>query len=186
MRQAFRENLCGTDFLPHLCKKLQTTPGNNALYLLGARPGVAQKVARWITRHYPDVKIAGWQHGYYSCEEEPEVLSRIKSSGANILLVAFGAPRQDVWIHKKLPETGVKLAMGVGGLFDFYSGRIPRAPIWVRELGMEWVYRLAQEPRRMWRRYVLGNGLFLIRVMRQAVTHRSTFLQRDSHSTLSQ
>jgi len=97
------------------------------------------------------------------------ILSLLAVAGARsfiVLLVAFGAPRQDKWIHSHLGETGVKVAMGVGGLFDFYSGRIPRAPLWLREAGGEWLYRFYQEPRRMWRRYFVGNVVFLWHVVR--------------------
>jgi N-acetylglucosaminyldiphosphoundecaprenol N-acetyl-beta-D-mannosaminyltransferase len=89
--------------------------------------------------------------------------------------VAFGAPRQELWIARWRDHLTIPVAMGVGGLFDFYSGRIPRAPVWMREIGLEWVYRLSQEPRRMWRRYVIGNPLFLYRVWQQA-RHPERFL----------
>ena len=83
-----------------------------------------------------------------------------------MLLVAFGAPKQEKWIYSQ-QNLEVKVAIGVGGLFDFYSGRIPRAPLWMREIGMEWVYRLYNEPRRLWRRYVVGNVVFLYRIFKQ-------------------
>jgi N-acetylglucosaminyldiphosphoundecaprenol N-acetyl-beta-D-mannosaminyltransferase len=89
------------------------------------------------------------------------------------LLVALGAPRQDVWIARHLAELGVKVALGVGGLLDFFSGRIPRAPVWVRRLGMEWCYRLYQEPRRLAGRYLLGNPVFLTCVLRERFFGRS-------------
>jgi N-acetylglucosaminyldiphosphoundecaprenol N-acetyl-beta-D-mannosaminyltransferase len=92
------------------------------------------------------------------------VIEGIRNSGAGILLVAFGTPRQERWIAAHKHEIGAKVAIGVGGLFDFYSGRIPRAPIWARELGFEWFYRFYCEPRRMWRRYFVGNAVFLYRV----------------------
>jgi N-acetylglucosaminyldiphosphoundecaprenol N-acetyl-beta-D-mannosaminyltransferase len=94
-------------------------------------------------------------------------LEAVRESGAEILMVAFGVPKQDKWIATHLNELGAKVCVGVGGLFDFYSGRIPRAPVWMRELGMEWLYRFVQEPRRMWRRYFLGNEVFLFRVIRE-------------------
>jgi N-acetylglucosaminyldiphosphoundecaprenol N-acetyl-beta-D-mannosaminyltransferase len=97
------------------------------------------------------------------------VVAAINASGASVLLVAFGAPRQDLWLADLHDRLRPAVRMGVGGLFDFYSGRIPRAPIWLRELGLEWVYRLLQEPGRMWRRYVVGNPLFLARVLREAL-----------------
>jgi N-acetylglucosaminyldiphosphoundecaprenol N-acetyl-beta-D-mannosaminyltransferase len=85
-----------------------------------------------------------------------------------VLLVAMGVPRQEAWLARWHARLAPPVRMGVGGLFDFYSGRIPRAPAWLRELGLEWTYRLRQEPGRMWRRYVIGNPLFLWRVYRQA------------------
>jgi N-acetylglucosaminyldiphosphoundecaprenol N-acetyl-beta-D-mannosaminyltransferase len=75
----------------------------------------------------------------------------------------MGVPSQELWIRRNLPTTGVRVAIGVGGLFDFYSGRIPRAPVWMREVGLEWTYRLIQEPGRMWKRYLIGNWTFLAR-----------------------
>ena len=110
--------------------------------------------------------MSGCRDGYFSAAEEPEVVAGIARSGAAVLLVAFGAPRQDLWLHRNLAATGVKVAMGVGGLFDFYSGRIPRAPQWMREVGAEWLFRFYQEPRRMWRRYFVGNVVFLWHVVR--------------------
>lgn len=159
---SLRQNLCGTDLFPALCHALEGS--EVGLFLLGARPGVAEAVAAWVAEHYPGTPVRGWHHGYFTPAEEPAVLAEIRASGAEILLVAFGAPRQDLWIHQHLARTGVRVALGVGGLFDFYSGRIPRAPLWVRELCLEWAYRLYQEPRRMWRRYLGGNIRFLIRL----------------------
>lgn len=162
--QEIKQNVNGTDLFPRLCHALSGT--RQSLFLLGAQPGIAEKVMAWIATHYPDVVIAGWHHGYFTLAEEQTVVRQIASSGATLLLVALGAPRQDLWIRQHLQATGVKVAIGVGGLFDFYSGRIPRAPVWMREIGAEWVYRLYQEPRRMWKRYLIGNGRFLFRVIR--------------------
>jgi N-acetylglucosaminyldiphosphoundecaprenol N-acetyl-beta-D-mannosaminyltransferase len=159
-----RQNVNGTDLFPRLCESLAGTGAG--IFLLGARPGVAEKVHEWITAHYPFTLVCGYRDGYFSVDEEPAVICEIAGSGAAILLVAFGAPRQDMWIQSHLSALGVKVAMGVGGLFDFYSGRIPRAPVWMREVGAEWLYRFYQEPRRMWRRYFVGNAVFLWRVMR--------------------
>jgi N-acetylglucosaminyldiphosphoundecaprenol N-acetyl-beta-D-mannosaminyltransferase len=159
------QNLCGTDMFPRLCERISGK--DTRLFLLGARPEVVEGVVRWISDHYPKVKVCGHQHGYFLTNEESAMIRRIKDSRADLLLVAFGVPKQDSWISQHLQETGVNVAMGVGGLFDFYSGRIPRAPLWMREIGMEWLYRLIQEPGRMWKRYLIGNGLFLWRVLRE-------------------
>ena len=163
LRQEIRQNVNGTDLFPLLCDRLQGS--DIGLFLLGARPGVVEAVNEWIDSHYPGAKVKGTQHGFFSPAEQPALLRQIRDSGAGILLVAFGSPQQDMWIAEHLAETGVGIAMGVGGLFDFYSGRIPRAPQWMRELSLEWMFRLCQEPSRMWKRYLLGNFVFLSRVV---------------------
>jgi N-acetylglucosaminyldiphosphoundecaprenol N-acetyl-beta-D-mannosaminyltransferase len=170
LNQNVRENVNGTDMLPFLCAAAEEA--KLGLYLLGGRPGVPEGAALWIAEHYPRLKLAGFHHGYFSEEEEPRIIEDIKASGAEILLVALGAPKQDKWIAARKKHLGVKVSIGVGGLLDFYSGRIPRAPVWIRELGMEWVYRFCQEPRRMWRRYFLGNAIFLYRVVRERLRAR--------------
>ncbi len=166
--QDIKQNVNGTDLFPRLCALLAAT--GDGVFLLGARPGVAHGVREWIRRHHPKTVVSGLHHGYYGSDEEGRVIQEIANSGARVLLVAFGVPRQDLWIGRNLANCGVRIAMGVGGLFDFYSGRIPRAPQWLREIGMEWVYRMYQEPRRMWRRYLWGNTVFLSRVLRERWT----------------
>ena len=167
-----KQNVNGTDLFPRLCATLETT--DKGIYLLGGRPGVAEGVSEWINANYPGVKISGRHHGYLSASDGAEVIEEIRTSGASLLLVAFGAPMQDLWIQKHLESLGVRAAMGVGGLFDFYSGRIDRAPQWLREMGFEWLYRFYQEPGRMWKRYFVGNGLFLIRVIRERMSNKSS------------
>jgi N-acetylglucosaminyldiphosphoundecaprenol N-acetyl-beta-D-mannosaminyltransferase len=163
--KGFRQNVNGTDLFPRLCERLARDGGR--LYLLGGRPGVAEDVAGWIGRHHPGVAIAGLQHGYFDVGDQDAVIERIRASRADVLLVAMGAPRQDLWIQEHVQRTGAKVAMGVGGLFDFYADRIPRAPQWLREIGLEWTFRLYQEPRRMWRRYLVGNFSFLTAIFLQ-------------------
>jgi UDP-N-acetyl-D-mannosaminuronic acid transferase (WecB/TagA/CpsF family) len=97
----------------------------------------------------------------------PAYRAAIRESGASVLLVALGAPKQDEWNHRHLAESGAQVAIGVGGLFDFYARRVARAPGWMRELGLEWIYRFLQEPGRMWKRYWVGNAVFLARVLRE-------------------
>lgn len=165
LQRQIRENVNGTDMFPRLCKALSLA--RRGVYLLGAEPGVARKVADWMEANHPGIQIKGCRHGYFSREEEPEVVAQIAESGADILLVAMGAPRQEIWIRQNLDKLGVPVAMGVGGLFDFYSGRLPRAPLWVREIGMEWCFRMWQEPGRMWKRYIIGNNVFLYHIIRE-------------------
>ncbi|MDH3377083.1 MAG: WecB/TagA/CpsF family glycosyltransferase [Gammaproteobacteria bacterium] len=155
------ENVNGTDLFPFLCERASET--GLSLFLLGSHPGVADLVKREMQDRYPNLRIAGTQHGYFSAEEETRVIDRINQSGADLLLVAMGCPRQEKWLHCHQRNLNARVRIGVGGLFDFYSGRVRRAPIWMRELGLEWVWRLLQEPTRLWRRYVIGNPLFLYR-----------------------
>jgi N-acetylglucosaminyldiphosphoundecaprenol N-acetyl-beta-D-mannosaminyltransferase len=167
LNRNIRQNVNGTDLLPALCQALEKEP--LSVYLLGGRPGVAADVAGWMKDKYPALQIRGHRHGFFGTEELLEVTAEIRASRAEILLVAFGVPRQEMWLREHLGETGAMLGRGVGGLFDFYSGRIPRAPVWMRESGVEWLYRFWQEPRRMWRRYFVGNFVFLARVIRDRV-----------------
>jgi len=164
--QALRANVNGTDMFPLLC---EAAAGSGLpIYLLGARPGIARAAADSMIERYPGLRIVGARDGYFEPTEEAAVIEAINDSGARILLVAFGAPRQELWLRRWRDQLAPPVAMGVGGLFDFYSGRIQRAPLWMREMGLEWLFRLMQEPGRMWRRYVIGNPLFLWRVRQQA------------------
>jgi len=165
-----RENVNGTDLFPRLCAAL--APLRARVFLLGAAPGVAAAVAAWVQRHHPGVVICGTQHGYFDDAQQGAVLEAIRAAAPDIVLVAMGAPRQEVFLSDVAAELDAGVIMGVGGLFDFFSGRIPRAPAWMRELGIEWVFRLWQEPGRMWRRYVLGNAEFIARVGHQRVRRR--------------
>ncbi len=158
-------NVNGTDMFPLLCK--EASEQGLSIFLLGSAPGVADAVAHNMTQQYPSLKIAGTQDGYFSAGETERVITKINASSADILLVAMGAPRQEMWIETNHARLFPSVAIGVGGLFDFYSGRISRAPLWLRETGFEWIWRFLQEPSRMWRRYFVGNPVFLYRCWRE-------------------
>jgi len=157
-----RDNVNGTDLFPALCASLART--GKRIFLLGGQPGVAEAAAAWAEARFPGLQIAGTQHGYFSHDENTQVLHTIRNARTDVLLVGFGAPRQEAWINRFAGFTGTTVAMGVGGLFDYYSGRIPRAPMWMRKTGLEWLFRLIQEPGRLWKRYLVGNVVFLARV----------------------
>lgn len=162
-----KQNVNGTDLFPRLCDALERRGAS--VFLLGGQPGVAEGVAAEIARRWPALRVAGTRHGYFSAREGAAVAAEVRASGADLLLVARGVPAQDLFVCSHLPLLGVRVAMGVGGLFDFVSGRVPRAPLWMRETGLEWAWRLRQEPRRMWRRYLVGNLTFLARAARDAL-----------------
>ncbi len=124
-----------------------------SVFLLGAAPGVAEQAARTLCRRFPGVRITGTYAGSPRDEHLPDILARLRSAAPDVLLVAYGAPRQDLWIrrHRDQLPASIKLAVGVGGVFDYLSGRAPLAPPLMRRLGLEWLYRLIRQPWR-WRR----------------------------------
>lgn len=125
------------------------------VYLLGAAPGVADAAAAALTARMPGLKVAGCRHGYFTGAEEHEIVAEIRGSGAAALFVALGTPRQQLFIHRHRDELGVRAAMGVGGSFDVWAGRVRRAPAWTRSMGVEWLYRLITNPRRARRQIAL-------------------------------
>jgi len=135
-------------------------------YFLGARPGVAEAAARRVASLYPAVRVVGIHHGYFRPEEEAGILEDIRRSHPDVLLVALGQPRQELWIKENLGVTGARLGIGVGGSFDVLAGVARRAPRWLQRLNLEWLYRLWKEPRRAKRMLALPR--FAARVLREA------------------
>jgi len=121
------------------------------LFLLGAAEGVAEAAARRLEEENPGLKVVGTYAGSPNPKEEEGIVEMIRAARPHLLLVAYGAPQQDLWIHRHLGRLGVPVTMGVGGAFDFISGKAKRAPGWMRRLGLEWLHRLLHEPWR-WRR----------------------------------
>lgn len=165
--KAFPQNLNGTDFVPHY---LLNTRHRYRIFLLGGRPGCAERVARRFSRRYSQHQIVGWHHGHFARDETAKVNAIIKDSNADIVLVGMGNPKQEVWLADNLAATGSRLGFGVGALFDFVTGDARRAPAWMRSVRLEWVYRLMQEPLRLAGRYLLGNPLFVFKILSQWVS----------------
>lgn len=163
-------NLNGTDLFPHLCE--EAAANGTGVFLLGGQPGVAEATAAEMSARYGGLKISGHQHGYFAPEDEDALIDRINWSGARMLLVGFGVPLQETWIARNRNRLKVPVVLAVGGLFDYFSNRIPRAPQAMRSAGFEWVWRLAQEPRRLAGRYILGNAEFLVRAAIHAFAAR--------------
>lgn len=136
------------------------------VYFLGAREEVVRSAVEILKKQYPGFQVAGWQHGYFSPEEEKQVVSRIRDSQADILLVAMGTPQKEYFINTYLDEMQVPFCMGVGGAFDIAAGLTRRAPLWMQRAGLEWFYRFLQEPRRMWKRYLTTNTVFIYMVVK--------------------
>jgi N-acetylglucosaminyldiphosphoundecaprenol N-acetyl-beta-D-mannosaminyltransferase len=138
------------------------------VFLLGGAEGVAETLAETLAARHRGLVVAGTAtppFGEWSREDNRRLVEAVKSSGARILWLGVSAPKQEIWAYRHVDELGIPIVC-VGAAFDFNSGRKARAPMWMRRLGLEWVHRLISEPRRMWKRYLVGNALFVWDVLR--------------------
>ncbi|NIM06008.1 MAG: WecB/TagA/CpsF family glycosyltransferase [Armatimonadetes bacterium] len=147
------QRVSGVDLIEKVCE--QAAERGWSLYLLGAEPGVVNEAAKRLNLRYPGLQIVGCMHGYFSAEEEPQVVADIAERHPDVLLVGLGIPRQEKWIAHHLQELGVPVAIGVGGSFDVISSRLKRAPKWMQAAGLEWLYRTLQQPTRLPRLFSL-------------------------------
>jgi beta-1,4-glucosyltransferase len=157
----YKDNLNGTDFMPLL---LKTFTQSHKIFLLGGKPGVAQKAGAAIEQQTGQ-QVVGCADGY-SNADPATLCAQINASGADIVLVAMGNPIQEEWIRKHMGGLNARLFVSVGALFDFLSGGVQRAPLWVQKIRFEWLYRLTREPRRLAQRYTLDLGRFLFLCLR--------------------
>ena len=150
----------GTDLMYKLLEK-----GNEKgyrIFFFGAKEEVLERVLKAVRAKYPGVRIAGARHGYFNATEELAIAHEIGKAQADILFIAFGSPKKELWVKRYFHVMGVPVIHGVGGSFDILAGVVPRAPLWMQKGGLEWLFRLGQEPRRMWRRYLVTNVLFVL------------------------
>jgi exopolysaccharide biosynthesis WecB/TagA/CpsF family protein len=166
----FRENLNGTDFVPRLLAGLG---GPLRVGLVGAAPGVAEAAAARLAADIPAHSYLPLSDGFFGDEPAP-VLALLARERPDIVLVAMGVPAQELFIAGHLDERHGRLLIGVGALFDFLAGNVVRAPLIVRKARLEWLWRLGLEPGRLWRRYVLGNPLFLLDTVRDRLRRNRT------------
>ncbi len=162
------ERVAGVDLFHHLIamSEQEALP----VYLLGATEEVVSETARRLQAEHPTLKLAGYHHGYFFNKEgddEESVVNKIKASGAKLLFVAITSPKKENFINKWQDRLGVSFVMGVGGTFDVVAGKVNRAPLWMQRYGLEWFYRVVQEPRRMWKRYLVTNSKFAWYLLRE-------------------
>lgn len=153
------ERVAGIDLMVRLLE-LADREGHR-VYCLGATDEVLIAVTREIGQRYRGVQLVGARHGYYRPEEETGIAAEIAAARPDILFVAMSPPKKEQFIARWGPELGVPVCHGVGGAFDVIAGKTRRAPRWWQRLGLEWLYRVLQEPRRLWRRYLVTNTLFI-------------------------
>lgn len=158
--ERFPEKVSGIDLVKRLFASCAGQPLR--FFFFGGKPGVAEAAAQNIMGQYPGVEIAGCRNGYFKPEEEEGILESINASGADILLVALGAPKQETWIHRNRSRLKPRVCMGVGGSLDIFAGRLPPAPEIMRRNGLEWLYRLYREPWRYKRMLQLPRFVFAV------------------------
>ena len=154
-----KERVTGCDLFQELVK-VASVKGYK-IYLFGAKEEVVTRVKSIFEQKYPGIQIAGYRNGYFTEADEPEIVKNMSESGADMMFVAFSSPKKEYWVNKYLNQLNIPFVMGVGGSFDIVAGVTERAPVWWQEHGLEWLYRFIQEPRRMWKRYIIGNARFV-------------------------
>ena len=154
---AVPERVAGVDLFHELLA--MSAASGFSVFLLGAKDDVVAAAARKVQVLYPKLKIAGYHHGYF-WDDEAAMVEKIRASGAKLLFVAITSPKKENFINRWRDQLGVNFVMGVGGTFDVVAGKVQRAPVWMQKYGLEWFYRVIQEPGRMWRRYLTTNSKF--------------------------
>ncbi|MDM8526169.1 WecB/TagA/CpsF family glycosyltransferase [Desulfococcaceae bacterium HSG8] len=162
----------GADLVPRLAEA--AAEHGKSIYFLGGHEGVGEKAAEILKQRHPNLEIAGIDAPYVHIEgetssliqEDKPIVDRINDSGTHILLIAFGCPKQELWFERNKHRLNVPISIGVGGTFEFIAGTIARAPVWMQKYGAEWIFRVSQEPERLWKRYFFGFLKFSIIFMR--------------------
>ena len=161
-----KERVAGIDLMSNLVDLAHKK--EYKIFFLGAKEEIVKKVVQKYSHQYSNNIIAGYRNGYFSTEDEKNIAQQIAGSGAQILFVAISSPTKENFLynHRKTLAK-VSFVMGVGGSFDVVSGLVKRAPLWMQNTGLEWLYRLLQEPQRMWKRYLVGNTKFILLVFKE-------------------
>ncbi|MGD9581126.1 MAG: WecB/TagA/CpsF family glycosyltransferase [Vampirovibrionia bacterium] len=161
------ERVAGIDLMENIVK--MSSEKGYSIYFLGAQEEIITKVISKYKAIYPNLKVAGYRNGYYTEQEELTIAENIRDSKADVLFVAISSPKKEIFLNKYLNIMNVPFVMGVGGSFDVVAGKVSRSPVFMQKLGLEWFYRLIQEPRRMWKRYLVTNSIFLYILMKSFV-----------------
>jgi N-acetylglucosaminyldiphosphoundecaprenol N-acetyl-beta-D-mannosaminyltransferase len=172
---SLRERVTGVELTERLCAAAAVAAQDGEelpVYFLGGVEGVAADAAAILEARFPGLPIAGTRSGYFTDDETPEVVAAIRSSGAKLLFVGLGSPRQELWLSEHLRETGCGAGIGVGGSLDVLGGRVERAPAIFQQFGLEWLYRLTQEPQRWRRQLALPHFVWLVTLEGAGLRHK--------------
>ncbi len=159
------ERVAGVDLMENLVEFAHEN--KYKLYFFGATDEVVSNVAGIYSKKYSPGIIAGYRNGYYDEKDEEKIAENIGHSGADILFVGIPSPKKEIFLHKYKDIIKTPFIMGVGGSFDVISGKVRRSPLWMQKMGMEWFFRLIQEPRKMWKRYLVTNTLFIFYLVKE-------------------
>lgn len=165
----------GPDLMLALCEKGQDVPYRHFFY--GGAPGVPDTLASSLHRRFPRLQIAGAYSPPFRAltgDEEQDIAAMINASKPDIVWVGLGTPKQDYWVARFRALLKAPVLIAVGAAFDFHSGRVRQAPRWMQRSGLEWLFRLSQDPRRLWKRYILGNPRFVYLVLKQFITRQGS------------
>lgn len=168
--QALPERVAGIDYMLSLLGLADARGWR--VFFLGGREAVLERVEEFCRRSHPGLVVAGSHHGYFEPERDAEIAALVRASEADIVFVGMPSPRKELWIARHGPSTGVALAVASGGSFDVIAGVVTRAPALWQRLGFEWFWRVVQEPRRLWKRYLTTNSRFLAMTVREWVRRR--------------
>ena len=159
------ERVPGSELMPAICER--AAKSGYKLFLFGASPDVNEKAVQVLQHRYPGIQIAGYQHGYVKDDEMPNLIKRINESKSDVLFLALGSPKQELWMDRYLGQLQIKVCQGVGGTFDVIAGRVKRAPLVFRKIHLEWFYRLISQPKRLFRQTALPR--FTYQVIRKKI-----------------
>lgn len=171
LRQPLPERVAGIDLMHELLALAEQEGWR--VYFLGARPEVLERAVARIRERHPRLEVAGARDGYFTPEEEPEVRESVRTARPHLLFVAMSSPHKEYWLGEHARALAVPLSMGVGGALDVEAGIARRAPVWMQRVGLEWLFRLLQDPRRLLGRYTVGNARFLALVLQELVRPRA-------------
>lgn len=160
------ERIATTDLFPALMAELNERKSPFKIFLLGGKDDTAEKVRKNFSKKYPNVEFVGTYNGYFDKKEESKkIISHINDLEVDILFVGFGNPLQEKWVDEHFHLIEASTVLTCGGLFDYYSNHVKRAPIAMQKIGFEWLYRLLQEPKRLYKRYLFGNIKYILKVL---------------------
>ena len=164
------EKITGSDLLKIICSNLEWKTN---YFVLGATEEIVKTFAYRLDQLYPNVKIAGFHHGYFGEDKDKRIINMINSANSDILIIGMGSPRQELWVDKNKGFLKVKIILCVGGILDVLAGKIKRAPVWMQKVSLEWFWRLIQDPKRLWKRYLIDDMKFFYLLFKESLKSKS-------------